>query len=219
MFAWDSQTTAAQIDRARAFLLLGSTLAHWRKVHQKHRSLNLLASQLAQRSLLSESMETWVGAHHARRDMLARVDEGARRVTVGKTWLRWRTRWEGRRKTRWQQSLAEREALLTDKLDRRRATDALAHWREARLARLADEHRSQRLLSSAFARWRTLQDLESRLKSRLEIWEAESRGDLLRSAFEAWAQKIKRRAAEETISAAVCQRTLATFFTRWKTDT
>lgn len=210
------QTTATQIDRARAFLLLGSTLAHWRKALHHRRSLTLLASQIAARSLLAESVSTWVEAHRARRDTWVRVVDGERRATEGKTWLRWRTKWEGRRKARWEQSLAEREAVVRDRLELRTAKDVLERWRDARHGRTADEHYAQGLLRASFERWRALQAFRARLDGLLAQWEEESREGMLRSAFEAWRSRTVRQEAEHAVGAKVGHRVLREAFGRWQ---
>lgn len=182
----------------------------------KHQSLALLASQLAARSLMTESVATWIDAHRARQDAWARIVEGERRATVGKTWLRWRTKWDDRRKARWQYSLAKREKLVRGRQAERLKREIFDRWRDAQLGRVADDHRAMELLRSSFQRWVARKASQAQLRARLEVWKAESRENILQAAFSAWCSKTRRREAEGIVSLAVGRRLLQASLGRWQ---
>jgi hypothetical protein len=182
----------------------------------KHQSLAMLASQLAARSLMTESIHTWVDAHRARQDALARVIEGERRATEGKTWLRWRTKWDDRRKARWQHSLTKREQLVRNRQAERLQRETFGRWRDAQLGRVADDHRARELLRSGFQRWVVRRASQAQLRARLEVWEAEARENVLQAAFSAWRGKTRRQEAEGIVSLAVGRRLLRDFLGQWQ---
>ncbi|CDZ97651.1 Sfi1 spindle body [Phaffia rhodozyma] len=211
------KTTEHQIDRARAFLLLGSSFSTWKKSVRMNESLSILASELASRSAQARSLSIWLLKLEHHQDLYERVAKDENKRTIARVWFGWKASCEARRRKRWEISLGEREGRFKSWAETNALRRSFEKWKIVRSKGLAVDHYDARLIAESFAAWRHLTLKVQDLRSLWEGWEADTKILVVGRAWDTWKMKLARRQTEDIVGERRDQRLLKGILRTWKT--